>query len=172
MVGQLFNGVAENLCPYKKVDILKECMHEAARVLRRRLARRHAELPHVRAHYLVRLWRGVRAGQWDRIKGWAHAACFINDFVDIAHQQVRDLHALAEAIRAVHETNIMKDIQELDSDAFHPNRQSRSAARRAGLIRQLEAWRRANRRVALTNIVGESGPCLRGEQVAELLRSH
>ena len=74
---KLFEGVEEDRCPFEKVAILKECMHEGARVLRKQIAQQHADQPHVRAHYLVRLWRDLRARQWHRIAGWAAEAGFI-----------------------------------------------------------------------------------------------
>ena len=147
-------------------------MHEACKLLKRKLAVDRDASPHSRAHFLVKLWRDLRANRWEAIRGWASRISYLEQYVDIEQQIVIDHEGLAKDIRQANEELLNKDLEELEEDKIDANRNNRSAARRAGLIRQLNSWRQLNPRIPLTNVMGDDGPCGSPRDAATLLARH
>ena len=144
---------------------MRQCLHQAARMVKHRIATKEQSLPPDRAHYLVRLWRDVRAGRWDLIKQWANGIHFIQDHVDMEQHKAIDFAALASEIRSFSEQMSKKDLEELEGDNVKVNKVSTCEARRAGLIRQIASWRSSNPRVMLAHIIGPEGPCVSAAEI-------
>ena len=157
--------------PIEDTIALKQCMHEAAKVLKAQLTQEDMQDHSKRLHVLLKFWRLIRDRKSSIVEAMAKKYHLLRDYIIDSSMGIFRFSKLEHDIGECFNANTVQELEELEAEVS--TKEAKKSARRAALLRRQRQWRTGTRRIFLTGILDDHGlPLPTDEDAADALHSH